>query len=187
MRGRKEIQSGTRFGAWTVLHESSVKRRKKYYLCRCDCGNEREVSEYSLRYGDSKSCGCRTRKNSVKPVTVGDRYGEWTVIGEAEARGRQKYHLCRCSCGTEREVADNALKSSLSWSCGCKRGRKREKHIAVGNRFGEWTVVAEAEKRGNQRYHLCRCSCGTEREVADYALKSGRSKSCGCRGKKNPD
>lgn len=48
--------------------------------------------------------------------------------------------------------------------------------IAVGQKFGRWTVVAFVATSKLR----CRCECGTERLVAACRLKSGESKSCGC-------
>lgn len=50
----------------------------------------------------------------------------------------------------------------------------------LGQRFGLWTVIAEAANRGRRAYWLCRCDCGTEREVNTDNLRSGRSQACGC-------
>lgn len=33
-------------------------RSKVYWLCKCECGNEKEIESSSLRAGTSKSCGC---------------------------------------------------------------------------------------------------------------------------------
>lgn len=50
--------------------------------------------------------------------------------------------------------------------------------------FGRWTVLEESEPkmyRGRRmRFWLCKCDCGTIRPVDERALKSGKSKSCGC-------
>ena len=48
-----------------------------------------------------------------------------------------------------------------------------------GDRFGRWTVVAEAPRRHGKRW-LCQCECGTKREIFETPLRAGRSKSCGC-------
>ena len=59
----------------------------------------------------------------------------------------------------------------------------------IGQTFGRWVVVAEAESTFRNRpprkplkirNYLCRCTCGTERVVAMSRLKNGRSTSCGC-------
>ncbi len=53
--------TGQRFGRLTVLY-STDKRDKKgsvYWHCRCDCGNETDVTTDRLLHGNRKSCGCR--------------------------------------------------------------------------------------------------------------------------------
>ena len=57
-----------------------------------------------------------------------------------------------------------------------------ENIVKVGDTFGQWLVLSVDEKapRGTRRYALCKCSCGNERKVACWKLKSGKSKSCGC-------
>lgn len=48
---------GKRFGKLTVLHKSDRKGKNSYWLCRCDCGVEKEICATALRRGQ-KSCGC---------------------------------------------------------------------------------------------------------------------------------
>lgn len=54
----------------------------------------------------------------------------------------------------------------------------------TGQKFGRWTVVAEAEKDpsiiSRSKRWLCQCECGTRRVVSANSLMSGRSLSCGC-------
>lgn len=54
----------------------------------------------------------------------------------------------------------------------------------LGTVFGRLTTLAYAPSRpgskGSRKYILCRCSCGTEKEVREDALKAGRLRSCGC-------
>lgn len=50
----------------------------------------------------------------------------------------------------------------------------------VGQVFGQWTVVSEANKdRHYNKMFICLCSCGAERKVSRGSLLSGNSKSCG--------
>lgn len=52
-------------------------------------------------------------------------------------------------------------------------------------KYNLWTVISEKKKRvGNRIYVVCKCDCGTIKNVMIKNLKSGRSKSCGCVGKK---
>jgi hypothetical protein len=48
--------------------------------------------------------------------------------------------------------------------------------VAVGERFHRWVVL----KRTSRSMALCRCDCGTEREVYQYRLIEDASRSCGC-------
>ena len=52
----------------------------------------------------------------------------------------------------------------------------------TGQVFGEWTVIERAtgHPRG-KTYWKCRCSCGIERDVQGYSLRTGKSQSCGCK------
>lgn len=52
-------------------------------------------------------------------------------------------------------------------------------------KYGLFTVLNENRiYRDNRIYWLCRCECGTTKEVIIKNLKSGTSKSCGCLQKK---
>lgn len=53
--------------------------------------------------------------------------------------------------------------------------RARRK-LSQGEKFGYWEVIKETK----DRKVLCRCECGTEKEVQKKHLISGASTSCGC-------
>ncbi len=70
--------TGGRFGRWVVLHEGnrkSVKQGKKparnliTWLCRCDCGVEREVLSGELVNQNSQSCGCWAEENRLQAIS----------------------------------------------------------------------------------------------------------------------
>lgn len=49
----------------------------------------------------------------------------------------------------------------------------------TGQVFGEWTVLQRAGKATSGNYKwLCRCSCGTVKEVDGNSLRSGKSTHC---------
>lgn len=58
-RGVADIR-GRRFGRLTALYHTDRRSKKGsvFWHCRCDCGNEVEVTEDGLLYGNYKSCGC---------------------------------------------------------------------------------------------------------------------------------
>lgn len=60
--------TGKRYGRWTVLYqtENKFKTRMTMWHCRCDCGNERDISRSNLVNGKTKSCGCYRKEKSQK-------------------------------------------------------------------------------------------------------------------------
>ena len=57
----------------------------------------------------------------------------------------------------------------------------------LGDEYGKLTIVAEANKRKGQRYVVCRCACGTVKEVRLGHLRDDRTRSCGCLLKEKPN
>lgn len=64
--GKKAIDlTGKRFGKWTVIERNYEATRPglTMWVCRCDCGTERNVAASSLLNGTSKQCNeCRLQK-----------------------------------------------------------------------------------------------------------------------------
>lgn len=53
----------------------------------------------------------------------------------------------------------------------------------TGRVFGKWTVLRLGDRvRGRSRFWVCRCVCGTEREVIGATLRNGMSTSCCAKG-----
>lgn len=68
MSGEKVVV-GARYGRLTVLASAPSRRisnkPRPYWLCRCDCGAEREIIARSLQTGDAVSCGCYNRERTA--------------------------------------------------------------------------------------------------------------------------
>lgn len=63
----KEDMINKSFGSWRVLRFIKyIKSSGNIYLCRCECGEEKEVIGYHLRVGKSKQCHKCAYKNQVK-------------------------------------------------------------------------------------------------------------------------
>jgi hypothetical protein len=102
MRKPKDIV-GQKFNRLLVLKE--VKRRGKnndvrYFLCRCDCGEEKEICLCSITHGFSKSCGCYHKewtavaKTKYWTVLRKSRSEEYTVWRNMQARCYNKKLEC---------------------------------------------------------------------------------------------
>jgi hypothetical protein len=60
---------------------------------------------------------------------TGQRFGRWIVLEYADSTvyGKGKW-LCRCDCGTIRNVLGDNLKSGKTQSCGCWNSEQARKH-----------------------------------------------------------
>lgn len=64
---KKQNLTGLRFGELTVIKRlENTPGGATRWLCRCDCGNQVEVSYKHLAYGNQKSCGCRKKEQEQR-------------------------------------------------------------------------------------------------------------------------
>lgn len=56
---KKYIQLGTKFGYLTVTKYLGTKKYNSIYLCKCDCGKERELKVTQLLSLGVNNCGCK--------------------------------------------------------------------------------------------------------------------------------
>ena len=65
---------------------------------------------------------------------TGQNYGLWTVLGRGLQHNSGKaYWLCRCACGTVREVEGKSLRQGISRGCGCTRKENAAKASKASN------------------------------------------------------
>lgn len=116
---------GMRFGKLIVIKKTDkIKNGNYYWLCKCDCGLEKEVLSTCLRYGDTKSCGCyrseyMSNKRSLN--LLGRRFGRLLVLSKSSKKGKggQTYWVCLCDCGNKKEIVTSSLINGNSTSCSC--------------------------------------------------------------------
>lgn len=53
------IKAGRKFGELTVLGPGKFEHQHRYWRCQCQCGNVREMQEYSLRSKKTNRCCCK--------------------------------------------------------------------------------------------------------------------------------
>lgn len=157
----KRDLTGQTFGELTALRHLGY----GIWECQCSCGNIIQVRGFDLEHHNITSCG--HNKTKLKDM-IGKKYGEWTVLGLSD---KKRYLICRCECGTVKDVAAYSLISGKSTNCGCKN-----KIDLIGHKFGSWTVIKRIE---GSRW-LCRCTCGKLKIHTTSNLKAGRTLSCGC-------
>lgn len=172
--------TGQRFGKLTVVQKSKSKNGRRYWECKCDCGNTTFVSTANLNGGKVKSCGCSWAKD-----LKGKRFGKWLVIerDNSHKTGGSARWICRCDCGTIRSVSSDTLTRGDSKSCGCSW-----QHDLTGKRFGRLVVLERKSIECNYSsnttrrkiFYLCKCDCGNYTTVDSSRLLCGDTTSCGC-------
>lgn len=155
-----DLYKGKTYWEWEVLDYYGEGK----YICKCSCGNIRQVEKASLLNGRSKSCG----HSSNDFIDIKDQiFGELKVL-EYIGDGKWK---CECSCHKQVEVYGSALRIGRTTSCG--HTNKRIKDIK-DQKFGKWTVK---EYLGKMKWK-CECECGQISDVYGHSLRSGKSSRC---------
>ena len=123
--------SGQRFGKLVVtgsFHKTNPTGTDEiFWTCICDCGGAKNVRGFSLRTGETASCGClrsEIARNLRKAEIVGLTFGRLTVVERVRIKqgDRIPYAFrCLCSCGTEKICQGSHLRSGSTKSCGCLR------------------------------------------------------------------
>ena len=69
------IQPGDKFNRLTAISfDHTGKHHRRYFLFRCDCGNEKILQAANVSSGNTKSCGClsmETKKSKLLPENRG--------------------------------------------------------------------------------------------------------------------
>lgn len=159
---KREDLTGQIFGDFKVMEYLGNKK----WLVQCEvCEETKELYTFNIK----KHVGvtCQQKKPPTTTINPGDKFGEWEVLSY---EGNKKY-LCRCSCGTVKEVLKVNLINGSSTSCGHSRNHYGD---LTGKQINEWTVL------GKEGYlYKCRCSCGKIQLLGQGDLMSGKSKQCG--------
>lgn len=117
-------------------------------------------------------------------VPPGTQFGSLTVIKEVAKSGQHRMMLCECKCGNKRSYRLGNLRNGTSKTCGCSRKRRTLDKSLIGQKFGKLTVKDRLDDYPNSTISrwLCVCVCDKEVKVLVNNLRTGATRSCGCRG-----
>lgn len=128
-------------------------KRRKFILCKCECGNNHSVDMCHWKNEKTKSCGCEKYKS-----LIGISFGKLTVISESEKRRLnstgEKYWKCKCFCGNVCLVATTDLKRKNkkgTESCGCLIGKSSFEESRLKRIFSRYKTQS---KRRKKEFHL---------------------------------
>ena len=118
---------GKVFNRLTVIAFGSSRGGRAYWICKCACGEETEVSGANLRSGAVRSCGCLMAEASAASGSAnaedltGQKFGKLAVSGRAGSIRRDAAWFCTCECG--RIVRRTAASLTDASSCGCSKSK----------------------------------------------------------------
>lgn len=146
--------TGKRQGLLNVIrfdHKDKISG-ENYFLCHCDCGNEKLISLTSLKSG-TKSCGCligKNRKKLYRPTIsskqIFTKYEEWFELGNLHFKGILKNNYSHLSDDTIVEIVDGGR---INKGFKVKRnGNQLECEVYNYNVFELREMIKEDKKKG---------------------------------------
>ena len=144
----KDVEIGDKYNYLTVIAKSD---RKKYWICKCDCGNTTEVLDSLLKNGGVKSCGCLRRRPSQHRLNLtGKKFGYLIALyfNEEKSSLNKSYWHCKCDCGNECDVLrENLTAPNRFPSCGCQTTSRGE--LKIEQLLKENNIPYEKQKSFN--------------------------------------
>lgn len=141
--------SGEKYGKLTIIkeieHTPSGMRR---VFCKCDCGNTRITSPYSLHNGNVTCCEeCLKKKKQDEQIQkyrymIGETYGKLTVDNifyDTNKKRVMAHSVCSCEDHNELICSVHYLLSGNTKSCGCiekNRGTRKNNKYDLNNDYG---------------------------------------------------
>lgn len=184
---------GLTINGWKILDiKIHLEKHHVFAIAEHHCGKTKEVPLTKVT-NSSVKCDCEHKERLKRAVIkkherlVGDSINGWTILDIIPPDEERKvtFALCRCSCGTIKEVNLKNIMCGYSKDCGC--GRKKTvgeifSKDLTGQKFGRLTVLESLEERSKAGHKLyrCLCDCGNEIVLQTNQLSTHHVNSCGC-------
>lgn len=163
------------------------------------CGNTNFICKpYSIKNGNTKSCGCKSKEMMGESFKVHrmsqeeaqsriDKYNLKIIdYGGWSYKNHSKPSTIQCFCGKHFQIIPVNITENTS--CGCSY--KHAEYSGWNDKHTLESVREELKQKGftllSDKYESCDkplrmlCHCGREFETTYYRIKSGNTTSCGC-------
>lgn len=144
-----------------IKNIGSDKYGKMIGLYKCECGNEKEISNAYVKSGHTKSCGCLQSIQSPEKL-IGNKYGFLTCL-EYVGKMADGTHLGKflCECGNTKNIKIYEVLKGQVKSCGCYKNKQ----------IGEFAKTHGLSKHPLYNvWHgiICRCENDKHKRYTDY-------------------
>jgi hypothetical protein len=123
---------------------------------------------------DEKCCYCQKDrpKGSLSLKDMKGKYDNDNVIP-----------VCKSCLIRKARMDDKKFIKRTAYMYGQTPEQKEEIESLIGQKFNYLTVTAisNRKKSGNRMYYTCLCDCGVTKDIRVDVLKTGDTKSCGCK------
>ena len=146
---------GNKYANWTVIGQLKIKNKKRWYPCKCNCGNEKDVREDGLLKNQSNYCmKCR---HADKEIKKGDKFGNWTVIQQIDSQEKRKHYIVQCNCGFIKVL--KGIRLRFGDSTKCRQCGSTKHNMAYSNTYQIWeSMIQRCTNPNNTNY---KNSCGS--------------------------
>jgi hypothetical protein len=135
------VTVGQKYGLLEVVsYVGSNGKKSSLWECVCECGNKIIQTTNHLTTGNTKSCGCISKKD-----LTGKTFRKLNVIKLLRSENQNRIWLCQCECGNTIDISTADLSREYILSCGCSekysieciKTRRYEKYVDWRKRIFE--------------------------------------------------
>lgn len=131
------------FGRLTVLYASETRRR--YYVCKCSCGNTTEVRVDHLVRNETKKCSKCPRTDYVGRVINGIKVLKFVKSDEYHSQ----YYELECTCGNKFVTIIANVISGHTSSCG--HISNKYGNLSKDPRYRNWAAMIQRVTNPNHQ------------------------------------
>jgi hypothetical protein len=153
MAAKRKNLTRMKFGKLTVIRYAYSKRYA-YWLCRCDCGKEKNVRSSHLIRGAVKTCGCSWIENGQRTIKFAQdsnvTHGD-TVCGRTRLYGIWINMKQRCKADGHKDYGGRGIRVCDAWY-----DYTAFKRWALENGYNDTLSIDRIDVNGNYEPENCR-------------------------------